>query len=87
MYENSRQSWILDSMDSRNWISDSLCVELGFRIPIYQLSWIPDYLSCITIPKPQISESGYSNSFTWAYNILTSIIYFFWSSSFFFTGS
>ena len=51
------------------------------------LSWIPDSLSCITIPKPKISERGYSNSFTWAYNILTSIIYFFWSSSFFFTGS
>ena len=62
MYGNSRQSWILDSMDYRNWISDSLCVELGFRIPI--LSWIPDSLSCITIPKPKISESGYSNSFT-----------------------
>ena len=87
MYGNSRQSWILDSMDSKNWISDSLCVELGFRIPIYLKLDPGFFLSCITIPKPKISERGYSNSFTWAYNILTSIIYFFWSSSFFFTGS
>ena len=34
MYENSRQSWILDSMDSRNWIS----VVCGTRIPDSNLS-------------------------------------------------
>ena len=52
MYGNSRQSWILDSMDSRNWISDSLCVELEFRIPIY-LKLDPGFLELYYDSKAQ----------------------------------
>ena len=42
MWANRRQSWTLDS---RNWISDSLSVEFGFQIPI--VSGIPDSLSWV----------------------------------------
>ena len=45
MWANRRQSWTLDS---RNWISDSLSVEFGFQIPI--VSGIP--WAEFRVPKP-----------------------------------
>ena len=51
LYGNPRQSWI---MDSTPWIPDSLSVELGFRISIF--NGVPKSLSCIPDSKSQDSR-------------------------------